>query len=250
VEEEPVHDLRSDLDHGPYLVPVGDLGDSRAGVDHQPRNLLDRHPAPGDLAREQSSPRTGHCARQKGGAWLWLEEARAGLSRASTTGGRLEMRRVIGIALLAVALVVGNVTLTSANASDNGDNDDVIRLVAKTVVDEFVDLAPKGEPNAGDHTVFSDDVYWNGNKVGFLDGTCTFTRVGATAGRFHCTVTLTLPEGQITLQGTIRIPFEEDFTGPFYVAITGGTGAYDEAQGQVRVRIISDTEERLTVMLN
>jgi hypothetical protein len=160
------------------------------------------------------------------------------------------MRRVIGIVLLAVALVVGNFTLTSANATDNGDNDDVIRLVAKAVVDEFVDLAPKGEPNPGDLLVFSDDVYWNGNKVGFLDGTCTFTRVTATAGRFHCTATLTLPKGQITIQGAIRIPFEGTFTGPFYLAITGGTGAYDEAQGQVRVRLLSDTEERITVLLN
>jgi hypothetical protein len=160
------------------------------------------------------------------------------------------MRRVIGIVLLAVALVTGNVALTSANASDNGDNDDVIRLVAKTVVDEFVDLPPKREPNAGDLAVFSDDVYWNGNKVGFLDGTCTFTRVRATAGRFNCTATLTLPKGQITVQGAIRIPFQEDFPGPFYVAITGGTGAYDEARGQVRVRTISEAEERLTVMLD
>ena len=160
------------------------------------------------------------------------------------------MRRVIGIVLLAVALVVGNFTLTSANASDNGDNDDVIRLVAKTVVDEFVDLAPKGEPNAGDLLVFSDDVYWSGEKVGFLDGTCALTRVSATSGRSNCTVTLTLPQGQITLQGAIRFLFAEEDTGPFYVAITGGTGAYDEAQGQVRVRTISETEERLTVMLD
>ena len=160
------------------------------------------------------------------------------------------MRRVIGIVLLAVALVVGNFALTSANASDNGDNDDVIRLVGRIVVDEYVDLAPKGEPNAGDHLVFSDDVYWNGNKVGFLDGTCTFTRVKATAGRFHCTATLTLPKGQITIQGAIRIPFGENFLGPFYLAITGGTGAYDEARGQVRVRTVSDTVERITVMLD
>lgn len=161
------------------------------------------------------------------------------------------MRRVIGIVLLAVALAVGNFTLTSANASDNGDNDDVIRLLTKTVVDEFVDMHPHGDmPSPGDLLVFSDDVYWNGNKVGFLDGTCTFTRVEATAGRFNCTVTLTLPEGQITSQGAIRISLEEDFTGPFYLAITGGTGAYDEAQGQVRVRIVSETQTRLTVMLD
>ena len=159
------------------------------------------------------------------------------------------MRQLMGAVLLAFALVVGNFTLTSANASDNGD-DDVIRLVTKTVVDEFIDLAPEGEPNPGDLLVFSDDVYWDGKKVGFLDGTCTFTRVEATAGRLHCTVTLTLPDGQITTQGAIRIPFDAPFPDPFFIAITGGTGDYDEAQGQVKVRFVSDTESRLKVMLS
>jgi hypothetical protein len=160
------------------------------------------------------------------------------------------MRRIIGIALLAMTLTVGNLSLTSASASRNDDGD-VIRLVAKAVVDEFIDMDPKGDvPTAGDLLVFSDDVYRHGKKVGFLDGTCTFTRVEATSGRFHCPATLTLPKGQITTQGAILIPFEEDFTEPFYVAITGGTGAYGEAHGQVKVQPISDTEERLTVMLD
>jgi hypothetical protein len=156
------------------------------------------------------------------------------------------MRRLISVVLLTVALVVGNFTITSVNASDNGD-DDVIRLLAKSVVAETLDLGDTGE-SVGDQEVFSDDVYQDGTKVGSLDGSCTTTRLEATATTVNCTVTLTLPEGQITAQGAIR--FDASFTGTFYVAITGGTGDYDEAQGQVKVRFISDTDSKLKVMLD
>lgn len=154
------------------------------------------------------------------------------------------MRRVIGIALLAIALILGNFTLTSANASDD---DDVIRLLSKTVVDEYMDLGATGE-SVGDQLVFSDDLYMDGDLVGTLDGTCTFTRVVVNVSAMvNCTVTLTLPDGQITLQGAIRF---EETTDRFTVAITGGTGDYNEAQGEVKVRFINDTDTKLKVILD
>lgn len=156
------------------------------------------------------------------------------------------MRRVIYMALLVIALVVGNSMLTSANASDNGE-DDVIRLLAKSVVAETLDLGAAGE-SIGDQEVFSDDLYETGDLVGSLDGTCTTTRLEATALTLHCTVSLTLPDGQITLQGAIR--FDPDFTDSFYIAITGGTGEYDEARGQVKVQFINETDTKLKVMLD
>lgn len=158
------------------------------------------------------------------------------------------MRRIIGIAMLAMALLVGNLSLTSASAS-NDDDDDVIRLVAKSVVAETLDLGATGE-SVGDQEVFSDDLYWDGELVGSLDGTCTTTRLDTAAetATVNCTVTATLPEGQITTQGAIH--FDADFTGTFFVAITGGTGEFNEAQGEVKVRFISDTEAKLKVMLD
>jgi hypothetical protein len=162
----------------------------------------------------------------------------------STTRKETEMRRVIGIILLAVTLVIGNYTLTSANAS--GNDDDVIRLIAKSVVAETLDLGDKGE-SVGDQEIFSDDLYWAGKKVGTLDGSCTTTRARATFAMLNCTVTLTLPNGQITLQGAVR--FDRNFTGKFFIAITGGTGDYDTAQGQVKVEFVTDTRTKLTVML-
>jgi hypothetical protein len=52
---------------------------------------------------------------------------------------------------------------------------------------------------------------------------------------FHCVGTLSLRRGQITLQGLIEVQGEDD-TGPFVVAITGGTGAYRGAGGVAVVR--------------
>jgi hypothetical protein len=57
--------------------------------------------------------------------------------------------------------------------------------------------------------------------------------------------TLRLRGGQITLQGLIT--FNND---PFTVAITGGTGRYRGASGEMRVRSVSDTKEIYTVRLD
>jgi hypothetical protein len=155
------------------------------------------------------------------------------------------MRRLIGITFLAIALVVGNFALGSASASD--DDGDVIRLVTRSVVAETLDLGATGD-SVGDQEVFSDNVFWDGERVGSLDGSCTATRATAARLTLHCTVTLTLPDGQITSQGSIH--FDPDFDGTFTIAITGGTGEYDQAQGEVLVRFVTDTRTRLKVQLN
>jgi hypothetical protein len=55
----------------------------------------------------------------------------------------------------------------------------------------------------------------------------------------HCVATLSLRRGQITLQGLIEVQGEGD-SGPFTVAITGGTGAFFGAGGEARIRNVSD----------
>jgi hypothetical protein len=56
---------------------------------------------------------------------------------------------------------------------------------------------------------------------------------------FHCVATLSLRRGDVTLQGLIEVQGEDD-TGPFLVAITGGTGAYRGAGGEAVVRGTDD----------
>jgi hypothetical protein len=157
--------------------------------------------------------------------------------------GEIGMRRITTIVLLAFVLLVSSLALTSATASDR----DSFRVTAVSQSLVELDLGATGE-SVGDQIVFSDDVYYKGKRlVGSLDGSCTTTRVTTTAFHQHCLVTMTLKRGQITAQGTIL--FDEDFDDEFTLAITGGTGKYDEAAGEAHVEFVSDTKTRIEVEL-
>ena len=87
---------------------------------------------------------------------------------------------------------------------------------------------PEEKDSLGDILAFSNPLYdeSNTNSVGTSNGVCFRTAVGST---YECFWTATLPEGQLTVQG----PFfdKKDST----LAITGGTGDYDQARGQMAV---------------
>lgn len=157
------------------------------------------------------------------------------------------MRRVISVLILAGALLLGSFALTTASANDNDSADFRLRAVSNQFAN--IDVGAEGE-SIGDYFVFSDDLYKQGRLVGTLEGQCTATRIDEEAGAFHqqCLVTAILPEGQLTVQGAIV--FEQDAeTDRATLAITGGTGRYDTAAGQVHVRFVSDTEARIRVDL-
>lgn len=65
----------------------------------------------------------------------------------------------------------------------------------------------------------------------------------------QCLVTLALPEGQITLQGVRLASVRQPGPPRFTLAITGGTGAYQTAHGQVRIVDLTATDSRLTLTL-
>jgi allene oxide cyclase len=75
---------------------------------------------------------------------------------------------------------------------------------------------------------FANPVFDAANKtqVATDNGTCVRTAVGKA---FECVWTLTRSDGQITVEG----PFFD--TKESTLAITGGTGAYDEARGQMKL---------------
>ena len=105
-----------------------------------------------------------------------------------------------------------------------------------------------GEPGGslGDQFVNSGDLFRAGEKVGIDGVVCTLVRlepmVSATS---QCVATAELPKGQITVQGLLT--FTEETEGePSFLAITGGTGTYREAQGEPKVDQISETEAQLT----
>ncbi len=101
----------------------------------------------------------------------------------------------------------------------------VLRVVERAESDTLIDLGESGD-SIGDLRAFGNPVYdpSNQTKLGDSQGSCIRTVIGQS---WECTWTLILPEGQITVQG------------PFYdaadsvLAITGGTGAYRDARGQM-----------------
>jgi hypothetical protein len=101
--------------------------------------------------------------------------------------------------------------------------------------------------------VVTEDLFRQANKVGSDHAVCTLTRLEPPTGtlkRFACSVaTLVLPEGQITVQGVRTGSLTQPLPPPFVQAITGGTGAYQTAHGQVRIVDINATDSRLTLTL-
>jgi allene oxide cyclase len=86
---------------------------------------------------------------------------------------------------------------------------------------------PKEEDSVGDVLAFANPVFDEAdkNQVGSDNGSCIRTAVGKA---WECIWTVKLDEGQMTVEG------------PFYdggkdsqLAITGGTGTYDEARGEM-----------------
>jgi hypothetical protein len=106
---------------------------------------------------------------------------------------------------------------------------EVIRLVEADSTGRDIDAKPRGE-SVGDYLAFHsvmEDL--NGRPVGRADGFAVLTAVGDKAAAQHF-VTLTLHDGQIT---TAYAPQADIDNGNGPQAITGGTGRYRNARGEV-----------------
>lgn len=157
------------------------------------------------------------------------------------------MRKKLGlVAVLALLLSAAGGSLALAGDSSGDDGTRTIHLTAKAVQETEVDVGEQGF-GQGDYFVFGDDLFRDGEKVGTDGGTCTFVRVEEASATANCVVTLSLPKGQVTVQGLVTFAGEGD-AAPFVVAVTGGTGAYRTAHGEVEVDPNGD-EERLTLKL-
>jgi hypothetical protein len=84
----------------------------------------------------------------------------------------------------------------------------------------------------GNYIVFDDPVFDAADKhqVGNVNGTC----VNTSNTMEECHFTFILPKGQITVEG----PFTSASPTATF-AITGGTGIYDEARGQVAQKTVN-----------
>jgi hypothetical protein len=141
------------------------------------------------------------------------------------------------LAIVAVAVLAFGSTVATAS----GKHKQTLRLVATETQFEFLDLGAPG-PSLGDELIISETLSRHGRDVGQSGVVCVVTEATPPYDvlTFHCVATLSLRRGQITLQGLIEVQGEGD-SGPFTVAITGGTGAFFGAGGEARITDVSET---------
>ena len=128
-----------------------------------------------------------------------------------------------------------------------------IRLTASTFADQDVDVGPP-DLTLGDYFVVTEDLFRRGEKVGQDHGVCTITRLEPRSGTLkrgavQCAATLVLPEGQITVQGVRSSALDAQEPPNFFLAVTGGTGAYKAVRGSVHIVDLNETDSRLTLEL-
>ena len=125
----------------------------------------------------------------------------------------------MAVAALAVTLGVG----VAAAAPTGGKT---FTIVERATTDAVIDLGAAGD-SIGDMLAFGNDVYnaANTTKVGRDEGVCFRTNPGLA---WECTYTTILSGGSITVQG----PFYDDLHDS-WLAITGGTGKFANARGQL-----------------
>jgi hypothetical protein len=135
------------------------------------------------------------------------------------------------LSLIAVpALALG---ATTAHADKHGNGGD-FQLTGKVLGVTELDLGDPGF-SVGDQQIITMDVFAGAKRVGESHVVCTMVRADKTTHAFtgQCENVTSLPAGQITASGLVTSDDEEKR--PFVQAITGGTGVYKQAQGQLTV---------------
>jgi allene oxide cyclase-like protein len=147
---------------------------------------------------------------------------RAGVRQVIEEDVMRRMPLIVGAIAFPLGVVFGGVFTHSARA------DETITVIEHATTDTTVDLGAKGD-SVGDTLVFANDVFdaQDANKVGTDQGSCVRTVVGKA---WECTWTVFLPDGQIVVEG----PFYD--SGDSTLAITGGSGKYSGATGEMTLK--------------
>jgi len=146
------------------------------------------------------------------------------------------MKRILPIALAALALAAA-----TASAHDQAKT---LTLTGKVVAAPTqIDAGAPG-PSVGDQTIISMDAYLGEKKVGTSHVACLTVR----AGIAQCENVTTINGSQIATSGLVTDAEEEHK--PFTQAVTGGTGAYRGAQGELTVSEAGPQPATLAFRLN
>jgi hypothetical protein len=142
---------------------------------------------------------------------------------------------------LGTAALAAGALAVPALAPASGDGGKLtLEVIARTVDEAELDLGEEGF-GIGDQFVFTEDLFrTDGRPTGQAGGSCTVVRADepARTATVHCVATLAFPRGQVTVQGLVT--FTEEEARPFTIAVTGGTGRYQGAGGEM---VIDERED-------
>jgi len=168
----------------------------------------------------------------------------------------LEMRRKLRVgAAMACLLLLGTVTVASATSSrgSRGSDWDDGKVVVLDVTGRIVKrtVPPPTDVRQGGQLTLTSDLFHKGTKVGEEHNVCTITRIEADgAVTLYCDGIDSLPGGQIAWQGAIRFgPNELVKADPYFLAISGGSGKYRTAHGEIRVQDLTTEEFRYSMRI-
>jgi hypothetical protein len=146
---------------------------------------------------------------------------------------RITLARRLLAASIAATAILGLATSASSSGSPEHAGRLHVLQVHRDVGHDFIidadDSAKAGKPapdSVGDQDVFNGKLYVRNKQVGTDGGACTLVELPSI---YHCVATDWFEEGQLTVQ----FVGDFQFTGPGHFAITGGTGAYRGASGEV-----------------
>ena len=134
--------------------------------------------------------------------------------------------------LLLAALLIPVAALALIAARPQAASSMTMTVVERAETDAVTDTGEEGD-TVGDILTFANNIYdeKNEKQIGTDNGYCFRTAVGAA---WECAWTLTLKDGSLTVQG----PFLD--TGDSVLAVTGGTGAWADARGSMKLHFRND----------
>ena len=164
--------------------------------------------------------------------------ARPGPPRQKGRGARTGLAAA---ALLALALVAAVALPAPAAPSSSAKT---LQLAAVTIQSTTLDLGAAGL-SQGDESILTRDLYLDSQKVGTAHLVSTVTLVAGADTQSQAVATFSLPDGQLTAQGLVTA----SQTANRLAAITGGTGAYRQAGGEVTVTRTGPTTADITLVI-
>ena len=153
---------------------------------------------------------------------------------------RITLSRALIVASISASAILGSAASASSSGSSRpAGKVNVLKVHRDAGHDVFLDVDHSATPekhapdSVGDQDVFNAKFFVNSEQVGRDGGVCTLVELPSI---YHCVATNWFDRGQLTVQ------FIGDLssTAPGHFAITGGTGAYRGARGEVKYVAKSD----------